>query len=162
MEKADIQCHTNHWYFVIPVQEHTKRDMYQDNVNYYYLAQTQHRRWMSCLWMFMSTRASLSHAILSQNETEQKKHYLLPSPLPSWTLWESVNLEWVAATYHSFNLEQACNYVSPSVHRGGDMLVYLCPLSESVLSVWLCSGFYLQAGEARLPQQTRDVDPMLG
>ena len=49
------------------------------------------------------------------------------------------------------------HYVSPSLHRGGDMLVYICPLSAlSFLSIKrfpLCSR--------RPSQQTQDVAPML-
>ena len=56
----------------------------------------------------------------------------------------------------------------PSVHRGGDILLYPCPLSlsqsvtlcnlvgESVSHSFLSSAFYGAGG------QTRDIDPMLG
>ena len=44
------------------------------------------------------------------------------------------------------------------------MFVYRCPLSESVLSVALCRSVYsaVRLCSRRPPQQTQDVNPMLG
>ena len=51
----------------------------------------------------------------------------------------------------------------PSVHRGGDMLVYLCAIRSVCLSLCVCvSHLFLFSAFCRAGAQTPDVDPMLG